>query len=303
MLQRILIGIGVLLSVFLLTAGTANALKIQPLLIDDLNVKPGSSSITKIKLTNDESASLKVKANFYDVEPGSDEGGSVLYSNRSQDSTLSNWINLNGLDEFVLEPGQSKEVKLIVSVPVGASPGGHYALLSWGAAGVAPGKNSVGVSGEVGTNIALNVPGNVTEKGDIISFGTIDKASKYERLPIEFSLRVGNSGNRHFKPKGVVSIQDMFGRSVTTLNVNDSSRNVLPKTIQEFKAQWNDGFAFGKYTAVASIAMGGAGSASANYEFWVLPTGLLVLWLVIAVVVVIILAMLIKNMMSSMKKQ
>ena len=62
------------------------------------------------------------------------------------------------------------------------------------------------------------------------------------------------------------------------------------------------GFAFGKYNAHLSLNMGKAGSAQADYSFWVLPAGLLVLWLVIALVIILILALLIKNIMMGMAK-
>ena len=73
--------------------------------------------------------------------------------------------------------------------------------------------------------------GDAVEKGELMSFSTADGGSKYGKLPIEFVVKVNNSGNRHFKPTGTIEVTNMFGKSVASLAVNNVSPggNILPK--------------------------------------------------------------------------
>jgi hypothetical protein len=288
-----------------LFASSASALRLAPTLID-INVKPGEGIVKKIKLTNETVQAVTVVPVVYDASAGMNEEGFPQIADKTAESTLANWIEMNDAQSITLQAGQSKDVSVMIKVPANAPPGGHYAVVAWStiSSGVAPDQTGAALVGQVAGNIAVNVAGNTISKGDIISFSTEGNITKYEKLPVSFTSRISNSGNRHFKPQGTITINDMFGRSVETLQVNNvnAGGNVLPQSIREFKASWDNGFAFGKYNAILSLSLGQAGNATANYEFWVLPTGLLVLWLIIAIVVIIILAMLIKNMMSSVKK-
>jgi len=94
----------------------------------------------------------------------------------------------------------------------------------------------------------------------------------------------------------------MFGKNVADLPINQTDvagGNVLPNGTQTYPATWNGEFAFGKYTAVLDLTLGGAGQKMATYELWVMPAGLLVLWLIIALVIIAILILLIKRALQS----
>ncbi|MDO8490093.1 MAG: hypothetical protein Q7S47_01600 [bacterium] len=284
----------------------ASALTIQPVLIDDIHANPGDIVTRAVKLTNDSNVSVKLKEVVYDVVANENETGFPKVITKSDDSTLANWINAGVTSEITLQPRETVSVPIYVSIPKDAEPGGHYALVSWGAAEVEkPAGIGAGVSGEIALNLAIDVKGAVVEKGDLLSFATSDGKSKYDKLPVSFSVRVNNGGNRHFKPSGNVVITNMFGKAVATLPIvtGNSGGNVLPKSSRAYDVQWADGFAFGKYTATAAVSFGRAGSGTQSLEFWVLPAGLMILWLVIALVVLLILALLIKNIMMSMNKK
>ncbi len=291
---------------FLLGLQDTNALKIGPTLLT-LKAKPGETLTRAVKLTNTDTVPLVLIPKTYEAVAGNTEDGFAQLSPKDDNSTLANWITVIPGDQRVeLNQGESRDLTFSIVVPENAPAGGHYAVLSWEVENVkTPEESGAAVQGGIATNIALDVAGTVVEKGDVVSFLTEGDVKKYDKLPVTFITRINNGGNRHFRPQGGVVIKDMFGKEVALLPLlgEKTPGNVLPKATREFKTTWDSGFAFGKYTAVLVVMLGGAGKKTATYEFWVMPAGLAILWVIILVVVLLILGLLIKNMMLAMKKK
>lgn len=282
----------------------AHALTIAPT-IYEVSAKPGDSANRIITITNSSTSPTKLHLEVLDASAGSEETGFAKYTKATSESTLANWIT-SSESEISLNTGESKRIPIFVSVPQNAEPGGHFALVSFVTTAEA-GASGASITGGVGTNIALDVAGSVLEKGDIVSFTTADGKTNYDKLPIGFVTRINNGGNRHFKPQGSIQIKNMFGSVVANLPLNETNGggNVLPRSTREFKNTWEGEFAFGKYTAVLTTDLAGAGVKTASTELWVMPAGLLVLWLIIALIIIVILVLLIKRAMQatpSMKK-
>jgi len=301
MKKMYIVALAVLLGV-LFWAGNAHALKVQPVTIDEITLSPGESVTKTIKLTNDGIDPITVAPKMYTADASTKEDGSATYVPATSESTLPNWIIFKDGGETTLQPGETKSVPMFISLPQDAPPGTHLAMVGWGTTtGSQPTTSGASVVGLTGINVAIDVRGETVEKGEVTYFGTEGGLTKFDKLPITFLARFNNGGNRHFKPQGDVKIKNMFGSIVTVLPFNNlpGVGNVLPRSNREFKVVWDSGFAFGKYTALFDVTMGGAGSVSKSFTFWVLPTGLLVLWLIIALVIVVILVLLIKKMLES----
>src|SRR3989338_8966600 len=274
-------GIAVLFGV-LLWAGPTYALKVQPTTIDEISLSPGESITKGINLTNDGEASITIAPTLYQAEAGFGSDGVAQYFAATPESTLANWIVFNNGGRVTLEPGEKKTDPMFISIPENAPPGGHFAMIGWGvsACDTSVGATGATVVGQTGVNVALDVRGETVEKGEVTYFGTENGVTKFDKLPITFLARFNNGGNRHFKPQGDVKVKNMFGSIVTVLPFNNlpGMGNVLPRSNREYKIAWGEGFAFGKYTALFDVSMGSAGSASKAFTFWLLPTGLLILW-------------------------
>jgi len=291
----------------LFAADHAYALKVDPTLIS-VTLNPGESKNAIVKLTNESATPVDVQQKMYSATAGDNEKGFPLYAPVKEDDTLARWVTFANPEKISLGSNETKDVDVTISLPANAAPGGHYAAIGWNEYAKTPTKitaeNGATVLSQVMTNIALDVPGVVFEKGTISSFSTLDKGKKYERLPIDFSVRVANSGNRHFKPSGNVVIKNMIGSTVAVLPVNEGigGGNVLPQSTREFKVTWKEGFAFGRYTATANLSLGTAGAATESYSFWVLPTLLLVIWGVGMLILIAIIVMAVM-IMRGKKKQ
>ncbi len=283
----------------LAVTGQAYALKAGPTLIE-LKAAPGESVSASMLLENDTQDKLTLTPSFLDAEPTSDESGYATYTQSNEFSTLSKWISTKDR-EVVLMPGEKVNVAFYVTVPTEASIGGHYAAVGWRQVAQAPKLTGASITGFPAINIALDVAGITEEKGDILSFSTSDGKTNYDKLPVSFVTRINNGGNRHFNPKGSIQIKNMFGSVVAELAFNETKGggNVLPRSTREFKNEWLGEFAFGKYTAELTAQLGGAGTKTASLELWVMPAGLLVLWLIIALIIIVILVLLIKRALQS----
>ncbi len=304
-MKKILFTVVALFALGLFALDSASAFTVDPSLVS-ANLNPGESKNLKVTLSNNSESPIAVQPKLYAAQAGNNETGFPSFTPAAEGDTLANWIKfINNETRIVLNANESRDVVFTISAPADAAPGGHYASIGWGVITDPTAEAGATISGEIMTNIALDVPGEVFENGAIASFSTVDSKTKYEKLPIEFSIRVQNSGNRHFKPTGAIVIKNMFGATAATLPVNDAivgGGNVLPNSTRQFKAEWTEGFALGKYTASANIILGSAGQASAVYSFWILPTGLLIMWGVIALVLIIILGFLIKIGIGAAKK-
>ncbi|MBI4600175.1 DUF916 domain-containing protein [Candidatus Uhrbacteria bacterium] len=265
------------------------AFTVDPSLISTV-LNPGEAKNLKVTLSNNSETPLAIQPKIYSATAGNNETGFPTYVPAQEGDTLANWITfINTETRVMLNANESKDVAFTISAPADAAPGGHYAAIGWGVITDPTADAGATVSGEIMTNVALDVPGVVFEKGAIASFSTKDNRTTYDRLPIDFSVRVSNEGNRHFKPTGTIIIKDMLGRTAASLPVNEAivgGGNVLPNSTREFKTVWKEGFALGTYTATANLVLGSAGTASASYSFWVLPTALLVIWGLIALVII-----------------
>jgi len=292
------------LSPALFLAGYAHALKVSPTLLD-LKSKPGGALQSTIVVTNELDESVTLEPVVYEAIPNSNENGNADYVEKTSNSTLANWIDVTKLGVITLAPKESKEMPVFIVIPQDAGPGTHLALMTWKTPKGEDQPGAASILNAVGVNIALDVAGQAVEKGDIVNFITEGDVKKYDKLPVTFVTKLNNSGNRHFLPKGTITVKDMFGKEVVSLPFlqTNSGGNVLPKANRTYKATWDSGFAFGKYTAVLDVMLGGAGKKTATYEFWVMPAGLAILWVIILIVVLLILGLLIKNMMLAMKKK
>ncbi|MEK7648495.1 MAG: hypothetical protein AAB400_01110 [Patescibacteria group bacterium] len=282
-----------------LFATQALALRIAPTVVE-LSTLPGEPVAGFFQVVNNEQSPLTLTPTIYEAVPSvSDEKGFASIVAPTQNSTLANWIKLD--ETILLQPGEKKDIRFIVTVPQNAPPGGHYAAISLSQPATTPSGSGAAIVPQLTVNVALDIAGESIEKADIVSFKTESGKTNFDKLPVKFFARLHNGGNRHFRPTGAVVIKNMFGSTVAELPIKtqDAGGNILPGSTRQYDFDWVGEFAFGKYTAMFSADLGGAGTKAASIELWVMPAGLLVLWLIIALIIIVILVLLIKRAVSS----
>jgi hypothetical protein len=269
-------------------ATTGQGLTISPPL-SELKFEPGKSYHQTIKINNptqDVVTFYPVARNF----SASGETGVPAIESPGSDATygLASWISFSQT-KIALTPQQETEFKYTITVPNNAEPGGHYAAVLFASEPPKADDTSTQVSlaSMVGSLILGSVSGNVIEKGQVVEFSSNGRF--FAKFPVDFILRIQNSGNVHFSPKGEVTVSN-WGKKVSSQDMNPQKGNILPNSIRKFDdlkyaGKWYD---FGKFTVRLSANYGdGSLPLTGSFSFWLIPW-----WLIVAVLLVIVIIIL-----------
>ncbi len=261
--------------------GSGQALEIAPPVIN-LRADPGQTITTKINLRGVSSQTLLVTGEVNDfVAAGEDGTPKLLLDSEEEVSnpySLKTWVK--PLPELTLNPKQVKEMSVTITVPANAAPGGYYGVVRF--TGTPPELKGTGVSlsASLGSLLFIRVSGQAQEGMQVEQFYAANDNTQswlFESTPIKFVERLKNTGNTHLQPAGQVTVTDMFGQKVATLNVNLPPRNVLPASIRRFEQPMDssvigDKMLFGRYTADLRVAYGdNHQEVTASLTFWVIP--------------------------------
>jgi len=289
----------ILFCVALVMPAKTDAVSVTPA-IRELDLTAGQRTTAIIELENDslEQVQLTTQVVNYTAKG---ETGEPDYALDSAPTGVATWIEVTNAP-IVLDASEKTEIAVTFDTPSNASPGGYYAgvLFNLGDTAVTDGNaDVVTIESVIAVPFLATVGGSYTESGKIAIFSTVGSETSYTEGPVAFNLRYQNTGDVHLKPSGKLTIKNMFGSTVTTLDINEDLGAVLPGTTRQYEVpSWSDlGNSFGSYTATVSLSYGTV-TNTAEVSFWVIST----LGIVIAVVVIIIIIFLIVLLVSKAGK-
>ncbi len=287
-----------------------NAVTVSPPIIE-LDAAKGDVINQSLKVRNESNTSVTYYLTAERFVAGGEAGAPEFVG---EDIGLSTWIKFP-YENISIPAGETIEVPFSIVVPNYAAPGGHYAaiFLSTTPPEAQTGGSQVAIASRIGTLVLVRIQGEIKESANLAEFNTA--ADNYASLPVDFNVRVENTGNVHLKPRGTVLIKNMFGSVAGSVAVNEIGGNVLPEQIRKFEASWvknpnevgatsfwgkyrqqKENYAFGRYKAELTLNYGTAGKIlTATTSFWVIPWHIIFVNLVILVIIVIILYYLIKR--------
>lgn len=238
-------------------------LSISPLNFE-LTANPGDRLPNAIKIFNTSDGAQVVRITVEDFAPVGETGQVALTEDTNYTFSLAKWVTFTPI-EFLLEAGQLQIVEFNVDVPEDAEPGGHYASILATVGGQSEGGS--GIAQKIGALLLLQVAGEVKEEMKVVSMDAPDFS---EYGPVIISTRFQNTGSVHLKPRGFISVRNMFGTEVAKLNLDQ--KNVLPDSIRKIDAEFNGDFLFGKYTATMTAIYGSKNEPlSYSTSFWIIP--------------------------------
>lgn len=296
-------------------ANAASALTVTPPL-SELDLTPGETTKTKIKLYNETDAAVALYSEVVNFGAAG-ETGTPTYDFGSEKIGLSVWIDVTP-GPVHIEPGNSAEVAVTINTPADAEPGGHYAVVFFSENPPSDG-SQVAIGTKVGTLYLADVDGDVTENAEISEFGT--GASSYNRLPVDFFVRFHNTGSVHLRPTGQIQIKNMFGKLCDPVEVNVTQSATLPGQIRKYEAKWEKAmvdssqtssiggffqeyknelhnFGFGRYTATVVMTAQATNSAiqkTATTQFWVIPWHVLLVDGLVLIAIILLLIFVIRK--------
>ena len=232
-----------------------SALGVSPAIMEEV-LTPGKVLESKVTITNVTNFPLPIKGtvkNFLTdfVIPDKDRG---IFD-------ASAWFKLEPAD-FILQPKENKEIKIIIAPPQNAEPGGHYATIYFQP--LIPREvlspQTTYLAARVGVLSLLIMKGDIVEKASlgnlsVLSSKKIFKTVNFQesgRIKMEISFK--NEGNVHLMPAGEVEIFNSSGKLLQKLPFPENL--ILPKTEKIYSLDWPIKKIFGKFTLNVNFSYG-----------------------------------------------
>lgn len=235
----------------------------------ELSVSRGEILQDKIRVLNQSEVAISMATRIIDFT-AEEETGQMLFDEVAQDPSFASrfWIKIENPD-FILDPGETEEVRFSVEVPENAEPGGKYAVVLFepqlpsyyfkeGQPRAIPVIGvlflfSVEVEGltrpeEPLTIVEFTIPENLHLKrleNFVASFAglfTEVRATKEEVFSIvetshlPFALRIKNNDIYHIKPEGKLLILANSGKVVGETEILKTT--ILPGKIRQFPIEF-----------------------------------------------------------------
>lgn len=256
-----------------------------------------------------------------DHKLGVNEQGNITIQNDNENDYKLVKIAKNRL---TLASGETVKVSFEISIPKEAAYG-NYRVISVSSNNEMQKSGNISLSGSANIPILIHIdkPGTISN-AEIAEFRTENFINEY--LPVDFSVKIKNTGNTHVRPRGNIFINDNRGKNIAILDINKDSGSILPKGIQNYLSGWSEGFfvkdsqngnlkiqwdkpalfRFGKYTAHLFLVFDGGNkdiALESKLDFWVIPyTIIAVIFLILFIVILTIKFLLRIYIKSQVKK-
>ena len=221
-------------------AGQAISLTTSPVTLN-LVIKPGTSETKELQLKNNSRQAVTIDMKVQIFGPSGTEGHAAITEPKPGDESTK-WVHFSPA-HFVAQPGVTNKVKMTIDMPASASLGYYYAVIFQPAidAKAAPGTSTI--KGSNAILVLVDTKAGDQKRQVQVSDFSVDK-KVYEYLPAKFSVRVHNGGNIYLAPTGniFISRHKDITHTLATLDVNNGSANVLPRSDRIFTVKWTDGF-------------------------------------------------------------
>ena len=268
----------------------------------EVTVKADGVTTQTIKVRNESSQEKNISVSVADFIVNDNIGTPSIISVTDSDNrwAASGWIQISP-SSFKLKGGETKALSLIITPPVNALPGGHYAMVIHSPDDQVSISDSTGaaIQTKVGTLVYITIPGNITQNAVIKNFS----APKFlEFGPVDFSTTIQNLSDIHIKPAGNITITNMIGMK-SYVQFNKTGVNIFPGKTRDFENQLNKQWLFGRYKAELDASYGTAGGvATAVVFFWVIPWRFLIL-VGVAIAVIITTIVILRKKTGSKKQE
>lgn len=262
-----------------------NGIRISPVRTD-VSINKGETKTVIMNIQNVTSSEASFKAILNDFIAADGEKGQpalILDDDKYAPShSLKRYIA--AIPNMSLKAGESKDVKVTITIPASAKAGGYYGAVRFAPVSSDSSKN-VTLSASVGSIILVKVPGDIAENMTIDSFdvrrgadGVGGSSFFTTNKDLYGVVRFKNSGDVHEQPFGRMLLKK--GNKVlqsVEINNTDPKGNVLPDSVRRFNVKLDRVSSFGKYTVQGNFGYGSNGQLlSAETTFWVVPLALIV---------------------------
>ncbi len=244
-------------------------IKVWPTKVD-LTIDEGEQAERIINVQNQGGETIGVSA--YVMDFTIDKDNEFIFSQSGHESySASKWFSADNT-EFELAPGEREEVEVVIAVPNGIEPGGHYAALFFETV-PSVSEEGVSISTRIPSLFYITVPGvtdaDIVTTADIVSLtlpGVVEKG------PVGVRVVVQNMGNVHLTIAAKAYFSDLFGKD-SELDVGQIT--VLPDGEGTLTGSWQEAPFIGRVRTSAVIGYLDQYEELVNKSqrggFWVIP--------------------------------
>ncbi len=263
-----------------------NGIRISPVRTD-LVINAGESRTITLTVQNITKENAEFQTIINDFVAGNNEDGqpALILDNNKYAPSHSLKRDIAAIPNVMIAAGQSKDVKVNITIPSTAAAGGYYGAVRFTPAGGTDAAKNVTLSASVGSLILVKVPGDIKENVTLDTFDARsgDKAASGSSFFVSNNnlyavARFKNTGNVHEQPFGKVILKR--GSTVLqTIEINNSDPkgNVLPDSVRRFNAKLTKVGVWGKYTIEGNFGYGSSGQLlSGKTSFIVVPLAFII---------------------------
>ena len=264
--RSVALAIITLVALVLFVPGAADATSLSPLTFE-ISANPGETITNYVTVYNNDGYKTSYFVSAEDFAPVGEEGNVVIEEDAPAAISAKKWLTFEP-NTVEMSPGESKDIKFTLNVPLDAEPGGKYtSILVSTAPNASDGGGAVAIASKVASLLLIRVAGAVSEKISVQSF---EAPEMLESGPVALALRLKNEGSVHLKPAGFVFIKNWLGSETDKLPL--PQHRIIPSTTRLVNITWPTKWLFGKYTANFAGIYGTANEPlSASVTFWVIP--------------------------------
>lgn len=260
----------------------------------EYSVAPGDKKEGIMKVINDSNETLTFTAMVRDYIVSDNHGTPQILppNDLSAKRSAAAWLGVTP-STFTILPHQKQELNYYLQVPLDATPGGHYAAVIYEPTKtIAVEGTGTGVQTQIGTLFYLGVKGPITEAANAV----MSAKGFWEYGPVKVQTEIFNNGDLHVKPKGEITITNIFGRR-TILPLEE--HNIFPEKSFLYENSFGTKFMLGRYTARLSATYGRDNNLPlvAVVSFIVFP------WKIATVLTLVIIIIILLYVMRERKKK
>jgi uncharacterized repeat protein (TIGR01451 family) len=257
----------------------------------EIEADPGETVSFNVRFFNFGTAPVSGLIQVADFIVDNDDGSPRIIDNANEASPRfsgSQWIELP-FDRMSIAAEDRVSVQARLTVPADARPGGRYVAIYFEPAGRLPEPGNTireagsAISPRIGALVFIKVKGPITEK-TLISRLFAPSFLEYGPIPVETDIM--NTGDYHVRPRGSITLKNMFGNSVDQEKLREN--NIFPDRFRTYKNELGHKWMVGQYTLEVKAAYGDGGQIiERSINVWVFPWKV-ALAIVLAVIILIL---------------
>jgi len=256
-----------------------------------ITIDPGGEATVNVKFFNLGETPIIGFIKAADFIVDNKEGTPKIIDDPSQTSprfSASTWLTLP-YDQVTIAPNDRISFQVKIKVPANAKPGGRYAAVYFETAGAVP--QPVTITNEAGASVThrlasliyIRVNGPISENAIITR---LFSTSFHEYGPIDVETEILNRGDYHIRPKGVLTLTNMFGGMIDQAPLKE--QNIFPDTARVFTNSLGKKWLIGRYKIDLKAAYGEHGGALSQYIYvWVFPWKVALI-IVLSIIIVVL---------------